>query len=350
MRSAAAMEARGDAGGVGVDAAEETDAIVRLRKDIKEAARTLSPREARYLVDLYYLMQKNRIAAGNQIHALTSASEPHDCIQYIAKQAELLEDNVKAVLDVWTMSDPLSVWARSICGVGPVLAAGLRAHIDFEKARTAGQVWRFAGLDSGVTWLGREKSKALMASILPDAPKIDREGILMLAAATNRKGVNLVSLIARSSENETGPWDRADVEAVMAKRPWNSKLKTLCWKIGEAFVKVKSRPQDYYGKLYEERKVYEITQNVAGQYKDQAEVGAKRVNRASIAFKAYREGRLPDGHIHARAKRWVVKLFLSHYHAVANQILFSREAPLPYPVQFLGHVDVYNIPNWPIAK
>ena len=49
------------------------------------------------------------------------------------------------------------------------------------------------------------------------------------------------------------------------------------------------------------------------------------------------KGILPDGHIHARAKRYAVKLFLAHLHSVWYEIEFGREPPLPYAIAILGH-------------
>ena len=44
---------------------EQTN-IFRLTRDLKNAARTLSDAEARFLVDAYYMMQRDRIRASNQ--------------------------------------------------------------------------------------------------------------------------------------------------------------------------------------------------------------------------------------------------------------------------------------------
>ena len=44
--------------------------IRKLRSDLKQAAKTMSAEEARYLVDLYYQIQDFRKASGNQIGAI----------------------------------------------------------------------------------------------------------------------------------------------------------------------------------------------------------------------------------------------------------------------------------------
>ena len=94
-----------------------------------------------------------------------------------------------------------------------------------------------------------------------------------------------------------------------AKRPWNAALKTLCWKIGESFVKVSGNPGDFYGKLYAQRKLIEEQRNAAGAFAGQAAAKLKKfkIDKTTIAYQHYAAGKLPPAHIHARAKRWAVK-------------------------------------------
>ena len=59
---------------------------------------------------------------------------------------------------------------------------------------------------------------------------------------------------------------------------------------------------------------------------------------------------LPPAHIHMRATRWVVKLFLSHYHAVGYEIETGQKPPKPYVFEYLeGHAHYIAPPNWPMA-
>lgn len=266
------------------------EAVTRLTRDLKKAAQTLSPDEARYLVDAYYQMQGDRIRSANQVRALTASEEPHQTIAWLAENAGVLERSIASALDAYSAASLVGKWARSICGVGPVITAGLLAHIDIGKAPTAGHIWRFAGLDPTVTW---EKGQ---------------------------------------------------------KRPWNASLKTLCWKIGESFVKVSTNDDDVYGHLYIERKAKEQARNDAGELADQAaaKLARHKIGRNTDAFKSYATGRLPPAHVHARAKRWAVKLFLAHYQAVAYRDHFGTDAPKPYILtREGGHVHEIAVPNWP---
>ncbi len=266
--------------------------LTRLSRDLKKAAVTLSPDEARYLVDLYYLTQEDRKRLDNQGKAMerSETPEPHTVLDWFFGNVETLENDIRRALDTYSDSHPIGRWAKSIHGIGPVIAAGLLAHIDIRKAPTVGHIWRFAGLDPSVSW---------------------------------GKG---------------------------QKRPWNAELKTLCWKIGQSFMKQSGNPKDFYGHLYVEYKARIAAKNEAGDYAEQAAgyLKAKNYGKETEAYKAYSEGRLPKAQIDARARRWAVKLFLAHLHAVWYEVEFGCPPPKPYVLEHLGHAHEIKPPNWPM--
>lgn len=255
--------------------------IERMSRDLAASAATMSRDEARYLVDAYYQMQDSRIRAQGQLRAGVQEVDepPHATLGWLFASNTTLENQVKRALDIYSTASEVGRWSRSIVGIGPVIAAGLIAHIDIEKCPTVGHIWSFAGLNPTRTWAKGEK------------------------------------------------------------RPWNAELKTLCWKIGESFVKVKGNEADTYGKIYDQRKAYELARNERGEYAQQAQLilEAKRFKGDTKAKGAYEKGRLPDGHVHARAKRYAVKLFLAHWHEVAYRAHFGTSPPLPYAIAILGH-------------
>jgi hypothetical protein len=89
--------------------------------------------------------------------------------------------------------------------------------------------------------------------------------------------------------------------------------------------------------------------NEAGELADQAAavLANKKIGKETEAYKAYSVGKLPPAHIDARARRWTVKLYLAHYHAVAYFDHYRVEAPRPYVLTVLGHADEIRCPNWP---
>jgi hypothetical protein len=269
----------------------ELEVVQRLNKDIKLAALTLSDDEARFLVDAYYQMQADRIRAGNQTRALGESAEPNDALAWLSGQSGTLEKQLARMLDVYSNAQPLGRWARSIVGIGPVISAGLLAHIDIAKAPTAGHIWNYAGLNPTVTW---EKGK---------------------------------------------------------KRPWNATLKTLCWKIGESFVKVSGNESDYYGHAYKVRKELYEAKNAEGGFAEAAAnaLTRKRFGDDTKAKAVYLSGKLPPAHLHAMAKRWAVKLFLSHYQHVGWELTTGAPPARPYVIEHLGHAHFLAPPNWPMT-
>lgn len=295
--------------------------VQRMSRDTALAALNLSATEARYLVDYYYICQEDRKRANNQERALDETGEPNLVVGWLGDQAETLEAQVKRALDKYTDGHPVGQWLKSITGIGPVIAAGLLAHIDITKAPTAGHIWRYAGLDP------------------------------------------------------TQKWEKGQ------RRPWNATLKTLCWKVGQSFMKFSNNEDCYYGQTYRERKKYEQQRNDSGANgavsKDHPELAPvdkalQHIGKTTEAY-GWLVGRyhpddvrplreigtvmpgdlakikradgagvrmLPPAQIDARARRYAVKLFLSHLHEVWYTEHFKQPPPLPYPIAILGHAHI----------
>ena len=255
------------------------------------AANAMGVAEVRYLVDAYLQIRENRKDAGTWIRSMAVSGEPHSLVLWLHDRHETLENEIDRALDSWTDSIPAATWAKGIVGIGPVIAAGLAAHIDIARCPTVGRIWRFAGLDPTQAW------------------------------------------------------------PLKTKRPWNADLKRLAWLIGEAFAEAAGSAGDFYGKLYAQRQQFEQQRNDAGELADQAaaklQSGAVRKN--TEAYRCYSQGKLPPAHIRARAKRWTVKLFLAHYHHVAWKLATGMEPPKPYAIAHLGHADFIAPPNFPGA-
>jgi hypothetical protein len=141
------------------------------------------------VVELYYDAQELRIKHANR----ERTEGPGQLVSWLAYWLELGEKIIAGKLQGWvesSKSPPETKWAYGQTGIGPVIAAGLAAHIDVTKADSISAVWKFAGL----------------------APGFDHRV----------KGQKL---------------------------PYNSRLKVLTWKAGESFVKVSGKDSATYGKL-----------------------------------------------------------------------------------------------------
>jgi hypothetical protein len=252
---------------------------------ITKIVRTLALKENEIaeMVALFYDVQHLRIQHSNR----DRTEPPSELAQWLDFWNHVGEVVINNALKRWIESDDSPAeckWAYDQIGIGPVIASGLAAHIDVVKAPSISAVWKFAGL----------------------APGYDRK----------IKGVKL---------------------------PYNARLKVLCWKMGESFVKVSGKEDATYGKLYTEFKREELGRNDSGKYAAAAanELATKKIRDKETKTKL-ESGKLTDAHLHARAKRRVVKIFLSHYWTKGRE---ARGLPVrgPYPITVLGHDGIIAI-------
>lgn len=263
-------------------------AMDRLKKDLREAAKNMGPNQARFMVDHYYGLQEYRKSAANQKRALEESEEPIQILDWLYTQTDKLESYIKSTLDIYAHNHPVGQWALGIKGIGPVITAGLLAHIDIEKAPTVGHIWRFAGLDSTVVW---------------------------------NKG---------------------------EKRPWNGRLKVLCWKIGDSFVKWSGGDNPSpYGIRYRAWKNEYVLRNERGDYAELAKqtLEMRKFRADSDAVAHYKEGKLPPGRLELRARRKATKLFLSHLHDFWYRHHFKCDPPAPYVIAHMQHTHYIPRPD-----
>ena len=258
------------------------------KRDIRKIP--ISDSEARFLVERYYDMQKMRVAMGNQKFSSEKLEDENEtgALAYIIDAFKENEKAIARFLDVYTDNHPIGAWLKSIKGIGPVLAAGLLAYIDIDRVNTAGAIWKYAGWDVGYV-----------------RPKRGQ------------------------------------------KITYNPKFRTLCWKIGDCFVKTQNREGDIYGHLYKEKKEWYIAKNESGGFAEKAayELTLKKFKEDTNAFKSYSSGKLPDAQINAMAQRFAVKIFLSHLFEVWYEYHNGKPAPKPFVEEHLGHVHIISAPN-----
>jgi hypothetical protein len=281
------------------DIIEHTPSVIRLTRDLANAARTMGPKEARFLVDAYYTSQENRKRAANQVRAMTRGvvvelpeegdepaptPEPHVLIDWLFNQSRILEGQIKRALDTYTTAHIMGSWMRQVVGIGPVISAGLLAHLE-QPRPTVGKIYAFIG------W-----------------------------AAADQK-----------------PWKTGEL------RPFNTQLKTICWHAGQSFMKLSNRDDCFYGKKYRERKAFEQMMSDTGQRVETAKEWLNRFHTSTPTYKCYAEGKLPPSQIDGRARRYAVKLFLSHMNEVWL-IRTGQASPVPYPIGHLHHVDYISPP------
>jgi hypothetical protein len=263
--------------------------IAKLNRDLRNASKTLSDREAAFLVQTYYRVQHERITASNQSDSLSGEDRPHELIDWFYDQSVILENQIKAALDLYSRNHILGKWPREQFGIGPVITAGLLAHTEMDHLSTAGKLCAYAG-------------------IIPDLK-----------------------------------WNKGE------KRPYNANLKQVAYKISDSMVKFKSNPKCFYGHLYENKKAYYTAQNESGAYATRA--AEKLQKNPNGKEKSYHEkGMLSIGHIDLMARRWTAKMFLCHYWEVSYWITFEIRPPAAYAIGILHHVDYIPPPGFTPPK
>ena len=276
----------------------------------------LSDEEARLLIGLYFDFQRLRVATKNRTAKLMGGVRT-DVVEATLRGIRRLEAKVTAVLSAYAASTPWGQWALKVEGIGPMIAAALCAYVNPERFATVGKVWRYSGLDPTVKW---EKGKP---------------------------------------------------------RPYSPRMKQIAYYIGESFIR---QPGSYYHTLFKGRKEYEWRKNLRGELGQQAMAMLPRATEyqrywieglvdpeyaAAVARgeassekpKLLKRGEsgfsmLPPIVIHARARRWVAKLFLAHFWEVRYWYQTGERPPKPYAIAHLGHVDYippYN-PPWEEPK
>lgn len=382
---------------------ELIESIQKMSRDTRRAAITLGPDESRFLGDIFYTIQELRIGMRSRLKELVETRKPHEVIEYIVRQAQILEGMCKTSLEQWVKGQGNAAnWCTEQKGIGPIITANLLSNIDIERAPTYGHIWSFAGQNPGAIWIGSPTALKALEGI-PDNAAFTPEQIVELARKMRGCPKWLAGRLYRIVHDiddvpfrDLGKID--DLEYVritlhglkikkkaivlaVSRRPWNASLKTLCWKIGESFIKVQGYEDAYYGQVYAARKRYEIGRNVA---EDQVETAMRIISTkkfgentdARLWYGGYlrtedlldfyelplkeREGfakkramkepngvpMLPPGHVQGRARRATVKYFLSHLHHVLYFERFKREPPIPYPVAHLGHAHYHRPPGY----
>jgi len=319
---------------------------IKLSKDLKVAATRLQTKQVRYFVDRYYQFQHERTRADNQIK---EAEVPNELLTFTRGHAWKLECLIKRTMGIYAESKEVGQWLIGNHGIGPVISAGLLAHLDITKAKSAGSFSRFAGLDPTVEWMGRANVAKLVTEEIKAHKKIE-QAVAPLCLRLGRSADSVIYQATTKRDGTTRALNKDNLTKALCRQPWNARLKVLLWKLGDSMVKHRNHDKCFYGKLYAKRKKFEIEQNVSGAHVEECKriLADKNFSKETVARKAYESGIFPDGHVDMRARRQVEKLFLSHLFQVMYEVEYNRPAPIPWVFAFADH-DFYHYlrpPNW----
>jgi hypothetical protein len=218
------------------------------------------------------------------IQSFTSQKKSIPIIEQILISLNSIDEIVKRPLSRFSNQTTAGTWAQSQVGIGPVLSSGLISYVDIKKAPTVTTLWRYSGLD----------------------PSFE------------------------------------------SKETFNGELKSLCWKIGSSFSKNSSNSDCFYGKLYLKDKERRNQKNNQGLYADKAKQILDNLPYKYRSDKAIlSQGKLSHKQIDAQARRFAVKIFLSHYHTIAYYEQYGTHAVRPSYITINGDKEYVEIPNSP---
>lgn len=369
--------------------------------------------EMKVLIKAFYnSFQSERIAAENQQRSLEQGASEGELADidtdildddtqflryptyaYIVEMKQEAEKQLQKLIESYVVSTKIGQYLTSIVGIGPLLAGSLMAYIDLSKAKYAGQVWSYAGLnDNNDPWLSEEKVKKVMDKVVGSSKEITDDMIVQIAILTGRSAKRIKKGATKIDEDGNETITPASLGSYLKKPPYNRSFKTVCWKMGQSVLKHKNSEKSLYGKLLNERLLYEKQKNADHGYilealknmgyidkkpenmskEDQEalleqmhkdiESGAfvPKLGKTTQIYKTYYDGYLGDAHINARVRRWVVKLMLSHIFEAMYIDANGTFPPAPYIVSVGGHADYiypevrysefWNISDEEIAK
>jgi len=219
---------------------------------------------------------------------------------YIFENAASFEGDIEKIIKSQLKNYALyNQYLARITGIGPMLAAGLIAYIDdIEKFDHVSSLWQYIGY--GMNRYCGNCKKPTYLTVKYDTGKTAKK-LHPLEACPICKEKTQTILQRRISGYQSN---------------WNDKLKVLAWKAGISFVK-QTPTRSKYRALYDKIK------------KAEHQLHPNKVTENSKTL-------YNDGHLHNRAMRKVVKIFLAHLWQTwrRQKGLVATE---PYTKQLLGH-------------
>jgi len=210
-------------------------------------------------------------------------------------------------------------WLKDVSGIGPCLAGGILAWINIAKSEHVGQLWKYCGL-----------AVTIDKYVCPKADCAEEFGPQEIKSVEERVAAGEPHEAARCPKCRTflrqiGHADRRQKGQVTG---YNPKVKTLCWKIAESFVKRPAEKSAY-------RRVYDDMRKL---------VDSRPCNKVHKDTKTGKVVPCFDAHRFAKAKRLTVKIFISHVYKMLRSI-HGLPSTNPYSFGMLGkNMDEYLEP------
>ncbi len=255
------------------------------KKVVKEKPLPLSMMRA--FTDIYYDFQQQRIStqlrinSNKKLYKISDKDIEFFGISDIFKDAEMFEKRLKTLIDNQLPNIKLyTEYFEKIAGIGTIISAGLLAHIHpIENYKNISRLWQMAGY--GMNRYCRNCNSPTFIEV-----EYKKKGSKKKTIAKRLKPFDECPVCG----NETTPVIQR--RTIGYQSNWNPKLKSLLYLLASSFVK-QPPTRSKYRKLY---------------------VQFKRDEKRAHPKKIKENGRIMynDGHLHNRAMRRLIKVFLAH--------------------------------------
>jgi hypothetical protein len=288
----------------------------------------IEPSNLRDLVMSMYDVQHTRMILNNRFRSTS------DNVNYpFIKGLESVEENLKNTIKSEVQNFPIHEWLISHRGISYDMAGQMIGLIgDIGKFDHVSNLWSYAGL--GVIQVCDSCGKKYL-------PVLERPAWIV------KTSKRLMEQYERKivKDGETGFAKKADAMLCHCDTPkvksigqrkikgtlldYNPKLKSLCWRYGEQFVK----QGEFYRELYDKyRAEYEVREDLVNEMNGKS---GKKTKHGTTKG---------TGHIYNMAKRKTVKIFLSHLWATWRE-LEGLEVSKPWIIDIGGHSDYIEPPK-----
>lgn len=264
----------------------------------------------RALVEMYYDFQTQRIISGNRIdgNVRQELIKEDDLEKYgvnnVLASTKSFEKDIQKRLTQEIKAHPMySEYLVNIQGIGVVLSSGLMAYIeDIGRFKNISSLWQYAGV--GMNTYCEQCNKPTFVEVT-----YDTEG-------KEKKTAKRLRPMKQCPMCDSGTIPIRQRRTVGYQSNYNDKFKVLCWKIASSFVKQNAAKSGY-------RKIY-----------DQIKADEHRKHPETVMVNGKKTQN--DGHLHNKAMRKTVKIFLSH---VWTTWRTKEGLPVtkPYESQVLNH-------------
>lgn len=321
----------------------------KLDRTIKKVtAENISKQELKALVDLFYQTQDARIRCQNQIRAIEQNADNEfknsvEVLKWSYENEHMKEKQLFDIFKYYMKISKTGQWLSSIIGIGPTFSVILLAYFDVKGKKGAGQFHSFCGLnDNNKPWYGKEKAAKIVNEVMGKEKKITFDHLMELSDITGRSVSSLdnMSIVKDSKthipkkKNGKVVKDKEQLIKGLSMIPYNAFLKKTCYLIAQSFVMNKDKGS-LYGRVYMDRKAVEIKKNEKGLYREQALKSLEENNfKNKEVIQRLQSGKLTDLHIENRARRYAVKLFISHLFEQMWIEENGTQPPNPYILEY----------------